>query len=79
MSKAPIVILGTAAVVGIAIAASRKGTTEATTTAAPPVKGTSAQDYTAAQKKKLEDWAKKKGVPVQQAYDLAKQVLTTKF
>lgn len=78
MSKGPILVLGAAAVVGIAIAAKRQSA--ASSDAVPPVpEGKSLQDMTTTQKKKLEDWAKKKGLPVQQAYDLAKQVFSTKF
>lgn len=79
MSKGPILVLGAAAVVGIAIAAKRQSATDSAATAPPPVPGKSLQDMTIAQRGKLESWAKKKGVPLQQAYDLAKQVFSTKF
>jgi len=81
MSKGPIILLGAAAIVGVAIAATRTtsaATTTATTPAAAP-KGTSAKDLTTAQKTKLETWAKSKGVPIDQAYELAKSVYGMKF
>ncbi len=82
MSKGPILVLGAAAIVGIAIAATRKSeaaTSTATTPAATAPKGTSAKDLTTAQKSKLETWAKSKGVPIDQAYELAKSVYGMKF
>jgi hypothetical protein len=74
MTKGPIILLGAAAIVGIAVVASRK-----TASSTPVPKGTSAKDLTVQQKTKLENWAKKKGVPVEQAYSLAKQIFATKF
>lgn len=76
MSKGPIILLGAAAVVGVAIAATRKSEAApaATTSAATAPKGTTAKDLTTAQKTKLETWAKEKGVPLDKAYDLAKSV-----
>jgi hypothetical protein len=74
MAKGPIILLGAAAVVGVAVLASHKSVT---VVAAP--KGTSAKDLTLQQKTKLENWAKQKGVPVAQAYSLAKQIFATKF
>jgi len=81
MSKGPIILLGAAAIVGVAIAATRKSEAAATTTATTPAapKGTSAKDLTTAQKTKLETWAKSKGVPIDQAYELAKSVYGMKF
>lgn len=82
MGKGPILLLGAAAVAGIAIAVHAKSQEASTSSAAAPStasKGTSAQDLTTAQKKKLEDWAKSKGVPVDKAYALAKDLFATKF
>lgn len=81
MSKGPILLLGAAAVAGIAIAVSRKSAAQDAAAAPPPptAKGTSAADLTAAQKTKLENWAKSKGVPVDKAYALAKDLFSTKF
>jgi hypothetical protein len=74
MAKGPIILLGAAAIVGIAVVASRK-----TEVSMSVPKGTSAKDLTLQQKTKLENWAKQKGLPVSQAYSLAKQVFATKF
>lgn len=76
MSKGPILVLGAAAVVGLAIAASRKSEAApaAATPAATAPKGTTAKDLTTAQKAKLDKWAKDKGIPLDKAYDLAKSV-----
>lgn len=75
MSKGPIILLGAAAVVGVAIAATRKSEAASSTpAAAAPSKGTTAKDLTTAQKAKLDKWAKEKGVPLDKAYDLAKSV-----
>jgi len=72
MSKAPIILIGGAAVVGIAVLASKKASS---TTASPAVTpGKTAKSMTDAQKDKLAKWAKEKGVPVEQAWDLAKSV-----
>lgn len=81
MGKGPILLLGAAAVAGIALAMSRKSTEDTTTaTPAPTVpKGTSAQDLTKKQMSKLETWAKSKGVPIDKAYALAQDLFTTKF
>jgi len=73
MSKLPIVLIGGAAIVGIAVAASKKGGETATTPATVP-QGKTAKDMTDAQKAKLAKWAKDKGIPVEKAWDLAKSV-----
>jgi hypothetical protein len=80
MSKGPILLLGAAAVAGIAIAVHSQSATQ-TSSAAPATapKGTSAKDLTTAQKKKLETWAKSKGVPVDKAYELAQSLYGMKF
>lgn len=71
MSKAPIILIGGAAIVGIAVAASRN---TSAATAAPATPGKTAKDMTDAQKDKLAKWAKEKGIPVEKAWDLAKSV-----
>jgi hypothetical protein len=71
MSKAPIILIGGAAVIGLAVAASRNASG---TTAAPATPGKTAKDMTDAQKDKVAKWAKEKGIPLEQAWDLAKSV-----
>lgn len=78
MSKGPILLLGAAAVAGIAIAMHSKAQEQSSAAPAAP-KGTSAKDLTAAQKSKLETWAKGKGIPVDKAYDLARSLYGMKF
>lgn len=65
--------------VGLALALQARRGSQTTTEPPPPVPGKSIKDMTTAQKSKLEEWAKKKGVPIDQAYDLAKQVYQMKF
>ena len=77
MSKGPILLLGAAAVTGVALVMHSKAQASAAAPAAP--KGTSAKDLTASQKSKLETWAKGKGIPVDQAYDIAKSIYGMKF
>lgn len=79
MGKGPILLLGAAAIAGIAIAVNRPSAATSTTTPATAPKGTSAKDLTASQKSKLEAWAKGKGIPVDQAYDIAKSIYGMKF
>lgn len=79
MSKGPLLLLGAAAVAGIAIAVHSKSAEQSTTPSPAPSKGTSAKDLTTAQKNKLEAWAKSKGVPVDKAYALAQDLFSTKF
>lgn len=71
MSKAPIILIGGAAIVGLAVLANKK--TDGTT-AAPATPGKTAKDMTDAQKDKVAKWAKEKGIPVEKAWDLAKSV-----
>lgn len=71
MSKAPIILIGGAAIVGVAVLASKKAS--GTTAAATPT-GKTAKSMTDAQKDKLAKWAKEKGIPVEKAWDLAKSV-----
>lgn len=73
MSKAPIILIGGAAIVGVAVLASKAsgGTTAKATTATP---GKTAKDMTDAQRAKLSKWAKEKGVPLEKAWDLAQSV-----
>lgn len=71
-SKAPIILIGGAAIVGVAVLASKKANGTTATPAATP--GKTAKDMTDAQRAKLSKWAKEKGVPLEKAWDLAQSV-----
>jgi hypothetical protein len=77
--KGPLLLLGAAAVVGFAVAAQAKNKESEISVTPTLPSGKSIADMTAVQKTKLETWAKSKGVPVTQAYDLAKSLFQTKF
>lgn len=77
--KGPILLLGAAAVVGFAVVAQAKAKESTDTTTPVLPTGKSVADMTATQKVKLETWAKSKGLPVSQAYELAKSLYQMKL